>query len=85
MLVNNMPEFWRKKEVERGRIITVREVADNLNVSWDAIDRWKKGEVTKRYDDDILNGLCRFFGVPPGPVPFLVYSPDTEEASHEAI
>lgn len=72
-------EYWRAKEVEQGRRITVSEVARASSIHRDAIQRLLDNN-SSRYDGPTLNALCRYFNVPAGtPIPFLVYAPDDPE------
>lgn len=65
-------EFWKKAELERGERLTVSEVARSAGVSRSAIQRLLDGE-TSRFDGPTIDAICRFFDVPPGKIPFLVY------------
>jgi DNA-binding Xre family transcriptional regulator len=67
--------FWQQKEIELGRRVTVSEVARAANIHRDAIQRLLDNEST-RFDGPTLAAICRFFGVPPGPIPFLEFVPD---------
>jgi transcriptional regulator with XRE-family HTH domain len=73
---NNLNDFWTQQEIEWRRTITVTEVSDATGVSRDTLTRWRNGTIT-RYDEGIISKLCEFFDIPPGPIPFLVYEPDT--------
>lgn len=74
-------EYWRQKEIERGKRITVTEVSREIGLHRDTIQKLLD-DATGRYDKPVLDALCRYFDVPPGPVPFLVYEPD-ENHVHE--
>ncbi len=65
-------QFLREKEAEERRDIPVSEIAKGSGVSGDTIRRLIKGKVT-RIDNGTIRGLCRFFKVPDGPVPFIVF------------
>lgn len=71
-------EFWNRKEIELGRRLSVLGVASEAGISRAAIQRLLDGDI-QRVDVDTINALCKFFDVPPGPVPFLVYVPDDPE------
>ena len=70
-------EYWKDKEKEWGRVISVAEVARQTKSSRDTITRLRGGD-TNRFDGEILDRLCKFFKLPAGPVPFIVYEPDPE-------
>lgn len=74
MVKNELAALWRKKELERGEIITIQEVAKTTGLNWETVDNLKAGRTT-RYDTEVLDKICQFFDVPEGqPVPFLVYA-----------
>ena len=80
MVISDLKDFWRLKELEAGRIITVQEVSKATGISWESVDRLKSGETT-RFDSPVLGKICQFFGVPSGePVPFLKVSYSDEVA-----
>lgn len=68
-------QFWKQKEAEWGRTITVTEVAESTGVSRDTLTRLRGGR-TDRPSLDVTDELCKFFKVPSGPVPFLIYEKD---------
>ena len=71
MITSTLADFWRQKELEAGRIITVQEVAKKTNLNWETVRRLKENK-TKRFDSHVIAGLCQFFGVPNGEqIPFL--------------
>ena len=72
---SNLFEYWKQKEIEWGRNISVSEVAKATKKSRDTIHRARTGQTTLP-DQDTLAGLCKFFGVEAGPVPFIIYEPD---------
>ena len=71
---NKLSDYWRQKELERGRIITVAEVSRETGLHHNTVRKMLKDKTT-RYDEPVLNKICAFFDVPPGPVPFIVYEP----------
>lgn len=75
MIKVNLFDFWKQKEIESGRTITVREVAAATGLSRDTITRIKAGR-TAHPDLEVIDKLCKFFNVPPGPIPFVSYNPD---------
>lgn len=80
MIISDLDSFWRLKELEAGRIITVAEVAKATGVSWEAIDNLREGKTT-RFDSPVVGKICSFFKVPDGAtVPFLKVS-YTEEVA----
>ena len=70
-------QFWKQKELELGRTISITEVSNATGLHRDTIRRLLDDETT-RFDKPVISGLCKFFEVPPGLVPFLVY--ELEEA-----
>lgn len=74
MIRNELADLWRRTELERGRIITVQEVAKATGLNWETVDNLKRGN-TSRFDANVLAQVCKFLGVEDGqPVPFLVYA-----------
>ena len=71
----NLAQFRREKQAEWGRDITWQEIMDGAGISRNTLARLLSGKA-QRVDKATLAGLCRFFNVPPGPVPFIVYVPD---------
>ncbi len=71
MITSTLAEFWQKKELEAGRIITVQEVSRKTNLNWETIRRLKENK-TRRFDSHVIAELCQFFDVPDGEqIPFL--------------
>lgn len=68
-------EFWKQKEIELGRTITVMEVAGATGISRATLMRLRAG-ATSRADWDVIDRLCKFFDVPTGTIPFLTYADD---------
>lgn len=71
----NLAQFKREKEAEWGRDITWNEIIEGAGIGRNTLARLLRGDA-QRVDNDTLRGLCRFFEVPPGPVPFVVYEPN---------
>lgn len=67
-------EFWKQKEIEQGRTIGVTEVSKATGISRDTLTRLRAGK-TDRPDLEVIDKLCAFFGVAPGPVEFIIYEP----------
>ncbi len=70
-----LAQFKREKEAEWGRKITWDEIVKGAKIGRSTLARLLRGEA-QRVDNDTTAGLCRFFDVPPGSVPFIVYEPD---------
>lgn len=68
-------EFWKQKEIELGRTITVLEVARATGVSRATLMRLRAG-TSGRTDLEVISKLCIFFKVPNGTIPFLVFERD---------
>ena len=75
--------FWQKKEIEFGRSITIAEVAKATGLHRDTIKRLMDDN-TSRFDEPVIDRLCDFFGVSPGPIPFLVYEPHLHKGVNDA-
>lgn len=72
VIKNELSAFWRKRELEIGRIITIQEVAKATKLNWETVEKLKEGK-TQRYDAHVLARICHYLGVPAGqPVPFLI-------------
>lgn len=71
MTVSNLDEFWKKKELEKGEIISVHEVARATGLNWETIKKLRDNK-TRRFDSHVIGRLCKYFGVPNGAaIPFL--------------
>lgn len=68
-------EFWKQREIELGRSIRITDVARETGISRDTLTRLKGGK-TKHPDLEVIEKLCKFFGVSTGPVPFIHYEAD---------
>ena len=77
MIKSTFFEFWKSAEIDRGRRITVAEVAKATGLRRNTIQGLLNGETT-RFDAPVIDALCCYFNVPAGPIPFLVYEPDDE-------
>ena len=67
-------EYWQQKEIELGKKITVAEVSRATGLQRNTIDSWLNNKTT-RYDQPVINALCKYFNVPAGSIPFLKYEP----------
>lgn len=72
---NTAFEVWKKKELEWGRPIEIIEVAKATGLHRETVASLLQGK-TNRFDGDVLDKVCKFFGLPAGPVPFIVFEPD---------
>lgn len=72
---NILFEFWKEIETKQRREISVAEVAEATGLSRHTITRFKNGD-TNRFDGETIDKLCAFFGIPAGPIPFIIYEPD---------
>lgn len=73
MVKNELEALWRKKELERGRILTVQEVAKATGLHWETVSNLKAGHTT-RLDTEVVAKICQYFEVKEGePIPFLIY------------
>lgn len=72
MIISELSDYWRRKELEWGRIITINEVAKETKLDWETVNNLKAG-TTKRFDSHVIGKICDFFGIKEGEtVPFLV-------------
>lgn len=67
-----LAQLKREKEAEWGRKISWQEIMDGAEISRNTLARLLSGNA-HRVDNDTASGLCKFFKVPPGPVPFIIY------------
>jgi DNA-binding Xre family transcriptional regulator len=74
-VINKLFDFWKQKEIEQGRTIPVKEVALATGVSRDTLTRLRN-KTTTRFDENVIDKLCKFFDVQPGPIPFIIYQPE---------
>lgn len=65
-------EFWKEQELKQGRTITVTDVSKATGLHRDTINRLLENK-TSRFDEPVVDALCRFFDVPSGHIPFLMY------------
>lgn len=75
MIKIDLANFKRLKEIEWDRKISWEEITKEAGISRNTLARLLRGDA-QRPDSETLNGLCRFFRVDPGPVPFVIYAPD---------
>lgn len=72
---NTAFQFWKNKELELGRPIEIIEIAKATGLHRETVANLLEGRTT-RFDEPVLQKICKFFNVPAGPVPFIVYEPD---------
>ena len=77
-------QLWTSKEQRENRRITATEVSEKTGLSPDTI-RKLRANATTRFDVSVLIALCRFFDVPAGPVPFIVFAPDSKDSETSRI
>jgi DNA-binding Xre family transcriptional regulator len=75
MVKSALFEYWKQAELERGERITVADVVRSTGLQRNTVQGMLDGETT-RYDAPVIDALCKYFAVVPGPVPFLVYELD---------
>ena len=83
MVQNDLAAFWTEKEKEWGRTISIYEVMQATGISWVTVKRMRQGKAWQA-NGRVIDALCRFFGVPAGPVPFLVYAGNGKPADPQA-
>jgi len=62
---NRFAVLLAEKQVKERRNIPLAEVAEATNISRRALYAWENNDV-HRFDDVIINALCRYFGIKPG-------------------
>lgn len=65
-------KIWKQREYELGRTIKLQEVSDATGISRPTLIRLRQDKV-KRPDLEVVDKLCKFFGVTDGPIPFISY------------
>lgn len=70
-------DLWNKKEQRERRRITLTEISEVTGLSPETIRGIEQNRTT-RLDASVLIALCKFFDVPPGPIPFIVYESDSD-------
>lgn len=62
---NRFAVLLAEKRVKERRNISLQEVAKATGISRQSLYAWENNEV-HRFDDVIINALCRYFGIKPG-------------------
>lgn len=75
MIKIDLFSIWQDEEKRRGKKLTALEVSAATGIHRNTLSSYLKGNV-KSPNFEILNALCRYFNVEPGPVPFLIYTED---------
>lgn len=73
-VIVDLEQFIREKEAEWKRNITWREISEETGLSESTLSRVIHS--AKRPDLETIGKLCKFFNIPPGPVPFIRWEPD---------
>lgn len=73
---SNLFAFWKQRELERGERILISDVVRETGLQRNTIQNMLNNSTT-RFDAPVLEALCKFFNVPAGPVPFLVFEQDS--------
>lgn len=76
---NKAFEFWKNEELKRGKPIEIKEIAAKTGLHRETVANLLEGKTT-RFDAPVLDAICKYFNIPPGPIPFIVYEPDEVEA-----
>lgn len=73
-LENELEAVWKKYELDLGRIVSVKEVAESTGLHWETVDNMRAGKTT-RFDSDVVAKISEFFGIAEEgkPAPFLVF------------
>ena len=80
---NTLFQYWKQRELEKGEPITVADVANATGLHRETVNNLLLGKTT-RFDAPVLDKICEFFNIPPGPVPFIVYEPNTPKEAETA-
>ena len=70
---NRFAVLLAEKQVKERRNIPLAEVAESTGISRRALYAWENNDV-HRFDDVIINALCRYFAINPGEL--FEYIPD---------
>jgi len=70
--------LWQDKGKALGRPLTLTEACEATGLAPETIRGIKEG-TTSRFDAPVISKLCNLLDVSPGPVPFLIYEPDTSD------
>jgi DNA-binding Xre family transcriptional regulator len=62
---NRFAVLLAEKQVKERRNIPLAEVAEATGISRRALYAWENNDV-HRFDDVIINALCKYFGIKPG-------------------
>lgn len=72
MVTCELFDYWKQRERELGRPLTIEEVSQGSGVHRDTVSALYHGKMT-RFDGRSVGNIAKFLGVPDGlPVPFLV-------------
>lgn len=74
---NTAFEFWKRRELELGKPIEVKDIAAATGLHRETVANFLEGK-TMRFDASVIDAICKYFKLPAGPVPFIVYEPDPE-------
>lgn len=72
---NTLFQYWKNKELEKGKLITIANVATATGLHHETVKNLLLGKTT-RFDMPVLDKVCQFFNMPPGPIPFIIFEPD---------
>jgi DNA-binding Xre family transcriptional regulator len=72
-----LAQLKREREAQWGRDISWNEIMEGASISRNTLAKLLRDD-TSRIDKETLDGICRFFQFGRGPVPFIVYIPDSE-------
>lgn len=74
---NSLLTLWTQKEQQEGRRITLTELSSSTGLAPETIRKLLQNR-THRFDASVIVALCKFFGIPAGPIPFIIYEPEKE-------
>jgi hypothetical protein len=75
MVSNTLFAFWKDKEKQLGRRITIADIADATGLHRNTISDYFNNQIV-RPDLEVIDKLCKYFDIPSGPVPFIQYERD---------
>ncbi len=74
---NELFEYWKNYELKMGRATTILDIVKSTGLHRETVVNFMERKTT-RYDEPVIEKICKFFDVPPGPIPFMVYQPEGE-------
>ena len=80
-VLNRFQTLLRQKRAAEDREITITEIADEINISRDTLHRYAGQRITL-YKSDVVEAICRYFGVDVGE--FLYLEPGIDQSKQQS-